>query len=144
MSGGLSRLPHGPPESARARDECVIDLTREAGQRLGHARVVASGKYLLAGDEPFRVRGVTYGSFVPRRDGACYPEPARIHADFAQIAAMEANTVRVYTAPPDDLLAAAAEHDLRLIVGVGAGCCESTFSVAAQEGSQWHRPVECS
>jgi glycosyltransferase involved in cell wall biosynthesis len=118
MSSGFLRGNGGSQGSARAREESVIDLTRATVRPPGLARVVASGKYLHAGDEPFRVRGVTYGSFVPRRDGALYPEPARIHADFSQMAAMGANTVRVYTAPPDDLLDAAVEHGLRLIVGV--------------------------
>ena len=38
--------------------------------------------------------------------------------DFAQMASWGCNTVRVYTAPPPDLLDAAADAGLRLIVGV--------------------------
>ncbi len=82
------------------------------------SRIVADGKALRLAGQPFRVRGVTYGSFLPRRDGHQFPEPERVHADFQQIAAMGLNTVRLYTAPTPDVLEAAAERGLRLIVGV--------------------------
>ena len=81
-------------------------------------RIVADGKALRLGGQPFMVRGVTYGSFVPRRDGHLFPEPQQVHADFGQIAAMRLNTIRLYTAPTPDVLEAATDHGLRLIVGV--------------------------
>lgn len=81
-------------------------------------RVAVAGQQLLLADSVFRVRGVTYGSFLPRADGARFPMPDRIEADFAHMAEMNVNTVRIYSSPPADLLAAAADHGLRLIVGV--------------------------
>ena len=82
------------------------------------SRIVADGKHLAVAGETFVVRGVTYGSFVPRRDGSCYPETAQLRCDFAQIAALGLNTVRVYTAPPPDLLEAAEEHAIRVLAGI--------------------------
>ncbi len=64
------------------------------------------------------MRGVTYGSFAPRSDGALYPEPPRVAADFIAMAAAGLNTVRTYTVPPADVLEAAGAAGLRLIVGL--------------------------
>ena len=82
-----------------------------------NGRVVAAGKFLRLDGETFTVRGVTYGSFGARGDGVLFPEPGRIHTDFAQMAALGVNTVRLYAAPSPDLLDAAGEHGLRLIIG---------------------------
>lgn len=81
-------------------------------------RVSVAGQQLVLRDSTYRVRGVTYGSFLPRADGARFPEPDRIDADFAHMAEAGFNTVRIYSSPPADLLAAAGDHGLRLIVGV--------------------------
>lgn len=83
------------------------------------SRVRIDGVHLTCDDRPFRVRGVTYGSFLSRRsDGAQFPEPAVIRRDFAAIAATGLNVVRIYTTPPVDLLDAAREAGLRLLVGI--------------------------
>ena len=81
-------------------------------------RVRRDGKHLEVEGVPFRVRGVSYGTFLPRGDGASFPERATLAADLRAIAAAGLNTVRVYTVPPPDLLELAREHDLRLIVGL--------------------------
>jgi GT2 family glycosyltransferase len=63
------------------------------------------------------VRGVTYGTFDgPARDG--FPERATVAADLAAMVANGVNTVRTYTVPPSWLLDLAAEHGLRLLVGI--------------------------
>jgi glycosyltransferase involved in cell wall biosynthesis len=67
---------------------------------------------------PFRARGVTYGSFAPRRDGRSFPEAAEIERDFSLIAARGLNTVRTYGLPPPETLAIARDRGLRLIVGL--------------------------
>jgi GT2 family glycosyltransferase len=82
------------------------------------ARVRVDGKLLAAGDTRFLVKGVTYGTFAPGENGLQFPEPARVCTDFAAIAAAGANTVRVYTPPPRSLLDTAADHGLRVVVGV--------------------------
>jgi glycosyltransferase involved in cell wall biosynthesis len=82
------------------------------------ARVVVDGKHLMLDAQPFRVRGVTFGSFVPRLDGELFPERSQVKADFAMIADAGMNCVRTYSVPPIDVIEAAEEHDLRLLVGM--------------------------
>ena len=81
-------------------------------------RVRVEGLHLATGDQPFRVRGVTYGSFLPRQDGVPFPAPQVCRADFQAMAAAGLNVVRVYSQPPRELLDAAGEAGLRLLVGV--------------------------
>src|SRR3954447_5616711 len=73
-----------------------------------------AGKFLFAGEEKLYVKGVTYGTFG---DGG-FPDRAMVERDFAQIAAAGANAVRTYTVPPRWLLDAAADHGLRVMVGL--------------------------
>jgi glycosyltransferase involved in cell wall biosynthesis len=82
------------------------------------ARVCVDGKFLSIAGRRFTVRGVTYGTFAPRADGALFPETEQIRADLTMMRAAGFNTVRTYTAPPDDLLNIAAELDLRVIAGI--------------------------
>ncbi len=81
-------------------------------------RVVSDGNHLSLGGRPFRVRGVTYGSFATRHDGQAFPDAHQVRSDFAMIAAAGLNTVRTYTAPPADVLDLAEESGLRLLVGL--------------------------
>ncbi len=81
-------------------------------------RVVPDGKHLRAGSTPFRVKGVTYGHFVPRTDGHRFPEPPQVERDLTAIAAHGLNTLRTYSVPPLDLLDGARALGLRLLVGV--------------------------
>lgn len=81
-------------------------------------RVARSASWLEREGRPHVVRGVTYGTFSSRRDGHRYPAPGRVDADFARMAALGLNTVRVYTVPPRDVLDAARAHGLRLVVGL--------------------------
>jgi glycosyltransferase involved in cell wall biosynthesis len=81
-------------------------------------RVIVDGKHLSLAGTRFSVRGVTYGSFLPRADGEPFPPSERIEQDFGAMAASGFNTVRVYTPPPPDLVELAARHDLRLLVGL--------------------------
>src|SRR5215213_1384146 len=48
---------------------------KEKEPQMRPLRVRVDGKHLAVAGEPFRVRGVTYGSFGTRADGAPYPEP---------------------------------------------------------------------
>ncbi|MFM8237737.1 MAG: glycosyltransferase [Actinomycetota bacterium] len=80
-------------------------------------RVITDGKHLRLGDTRFSARGVTYGSFLPRADGARFPPPDRIARDVEHMHRLGLNTIRVYDTPPTDLLDAVTAHDLRLIVG---------------------------
>ncbi len=81
-------------------------------------RPSARGKFIFIGDEKLYVRGVTYGTFRPREDGAEYPGPEIVEQDFALMTANGLNAVRTYTVPPRWLLDAAQRHGLHVMVGV--------------------------
>src|SRR5437764_11406408 len=83
----------------------------------GSRRVVVDGKFFALGGERFAFRGVTYGTFRPRGDGALFPERDRLKLDLADMAAAGFTVVRTYTAPPDDLLDLAADSGLRVLAG---------------------------
>ncbi len=81
-------------------------------------RVVADGKFLLAGSERFLAKGVTYGTFAPDAQGYELPPLRQVANDFRLMASLGINTVRVYTAPSRELLDEACRHDLRVMVGL--------------------------
>lgn len=82
-------------------------------------RVRTDGKFFRIGQDRFSFRGVTYGTFQPRsNDGARFPEPERVKHDFAAMNAAGFTVVRTYTVPPDDVLDAAADWNLRVLAGV--------------------------
>ena len=79
------------------------------------------GKFLVVGDTTFHVRGVTYGAFRPDEHDREYRDLDAIDVDFAQMAANGINAVRIpHTMPPRALLDLAAEHGLRVMVGLSA------------------------
>ena len=81
--------------------------------------VQVDGRHLTVDGEPWRVRAVTYGSFLPRPgDGAAFPPAEQVRADLRSVAGAGLNTVRTYCLPPTDLLDAAEELGLRLLVGL--------------------------
>ncbi len=80
-------------------------------------RVGTDGKLFAAGGARFELRGVTYGTFAPRADGALLPEPEDLRRDFAAIAGAGFTVARIYEPPPRDVLEAAEEFGLRLLVG---------------------------
>ena len=82
------------------------------------APVRVAGAQFFAGTDPFPLRGVTYGTFRPRVDGARFPEPARVADDFDKISRSGFTCVRTYTEPPDDVVVAADACGLRLLVGI--------------------------
>ena len=81
-------------------------------------RVRLDGKFFKLADSKFWVKGVTYGPFAARSDGAFLPERDRLEADFRQIASMGANTIRVYHVPPRDLLDLAHSWGIKVFVDV--------------------------
>jgi len=81
-------------------------------------RVTVRGKFLFDGPDKFWIRGVTYGTFAQSEDGANLPSPEMVDADFAAMAAVGFNAVRVYTLPPRWMLDCAGRHGLRVMVGM--------------------------
>ncbi|MEP6753184.1 MAG: glycosyltransferase, partial [Candidatus Dormiibacterota bacterium] len=81
-------------------------------------RVRIDGKHFKAGSERFAFRGVTYGTFAKRRDGALFPESKQLRDDLAAMAKAGFTVVRTYTPPPPDMLEAAAEFGLRILAGL--------------------------
>src|SRR4029077_2101250 len=63
-------------------------------------------------------RGVPYGPCGPSRSGELYPDPDVVASDFAQMTANGFNAVRTDTLPPHWLLYMAADHGLRVMVGL--------------------------
>ena len=91
---------------------------RRAGADALAERIATDGKFLRLGEDRFLVKGVTYGTFAPDADGYQFPCAARIAEDFRLMAALGINTVRTYTAPRRELLDEAAQHGLRVMVGL--------------------------
>ncbi|MDF2144856.1 glycosyltransferase family 2 protein [Knoellia sp. p5-6-4] len=82
-------------------------------------RVATDGKFLRVGTSPFRVKGTTYGTFLPRGDGLRFPEQPQIERDLIAMAECGFTTVRVYDLPPPELLDGARALGMRVLVGLG-------------------------
>ncbi|HEV2754765.1 MAG TPA: glycosyltransferase [Actinomycetota bacterium] len=103
------------------RLETALRDARRASESPAHVpngAVRVDGKFLTLDGAPFHVKGVTYGSFKPRLDGALYPDRYQIKTDLVEMAAAGVNVVRTYTLPPPELLELAAEAGLRVLVGL--------------------------
>jgi glycosyltransferase involved in cell wall biosynthesis len=87
-------------------------------QTIGSGRPRVQGKFLYVGEEKLYLRGVTYGTFRPGEGRGDYPEPQQVAADFRQMAENGVNSLRTYSVPPAYLLDLAAEHGLRVLVGL--------------------------
>lgn len=81
-------------------------------------RVYVDGCGLFKEGRPFRIRGVTYGTFRENSPGDLFPSGPTLNRDFSEIAENGFNVVRTYTVPPDRVLDAAAQYGLQLLVGV--------------------------
>jgi O-antigen biosynthesis protein len=80
--------------------------------------VRVSGKFFFAGERKHFVKGITYGPFPLGSHGAPFPEADVVDRDFALMAEVGINTVRVFTAPPVWLLDAAQHAGLRVLAGL--------------------------
>ena len=120
-AGGAGRPEDGgDPVQGAAAAPGPEDL-RSPGSARGGApgsRVELDGKFFRLSGERFLVKGVTWGTFAPDESGYPFPDAAVAARDFATMASLGVNTVRVYTPPRPDLLDLAAEHGLRVMVGI--------------------------
>jgi glycosyltransferase involved in cell wall biosynthesis len=96
----------------------TIDATRAIFRHPAGMPIRVSGKFFFAGDEKYFVKGVTYGPFEPGADGTQFPAPAQAARDFAQMAELGANTLRVFTVPPLWLLDEAEKAGLKVLAGI--------------------------
>lgn len=86
---------------------------------MSSTKVTTNGKFFRLGKERFPFRGVTYGTFQPRPTGAeRFPDREQVKRDFAAMNAAGFTVVRTYTVPPDDVLEAAADWNLRVLAGI--------------------------
>lgn len=92
--------------------------SHERGRLYEGVHVAADGKQLSSGGQPWRARGITYGSFAPRLDGELFPERFQIKKDLTAMEAAGFNLIRTYTPPPAEMLDIAAELGLKVLVGV--------------------------
>jgi glycosyltransferase involved in cell wall biosynthesis len=105
--------PAAGPDTDRLR------ATNGSGEtELPPGRPQAHGKFLSVGGEKLWVKGVTYGTFRPDDAGAEFHASEQVASDFAAMASVGINAVRTYTPPPEWLLDCAAEHGLRVLVGL--------------------------
>ncbi len=81
-------------------------------------RITVKGKFLFDGNEKFYVKGVTYGTFEPDKNGSQFPTPEIADYDFKMMHANGINCLRTYTVPPDHILDLASKHQLRVMVGL--------------------------
>ena len=81
-------------------------------------RVAAAGTQLVLDGAPWRLHGVSYGTFARRADGVALPETDRMKRDFVAMAEAGFTAVRTYEVPSDDLLDLAADWGLRVLAGV--------------------------
>jgi GT2 family glycosyltransferase len=104
------------PGSGQWRDRRPV-LVSDHEHLIGE-RVRVDGKFFAAGPKRFAFRGVTYGTFAPRGDGAQFPETERVVDDFLRMRAAGFTVVRTYRVPPEDVVAAAERAGLRILTDV--------------------------
>jgi len=109
----LARMVHG-----QSRPMIVRSVRAVSPPPLKEGRLSAAGKYLFAGAQKLYVRGVTYGTFRPDREGRDFHDQVGTASDFAAMAAAGINAIRTYSAPPRWLLDLAADHGIRVLVGL--------------------------
>ncbi len=122
-NGHASRLGtngHAPPvvNGAHAIQAAALAPAPRVRPRIDRPRPVVRGKFLFQGDEKLYLRGVTYGTFRPRADGAQFPERDVLAADIAGMAARGISSIRTYTVPPAELLDLAQQHGMHVLVGL--------------------------
>ena len=75
-------------------------------------------KFFFEGDRKFFIKGVTYGPFKPNADGDYLPSPERARQDFALMAELGVNLLRIYHVPPAWFLDLCREFGLRVLVSI--------------------------
>src|SRR5688500_1590237 len=113
-SGGAGLL--APP--AREVYDSLLHLVPEQAEDVVHGqknRVQIDGKFLGVNGRRFWIKGVTYGTFSPNKNGEPYPELDQVRRDFEQMRAAGINTIRLYTPPSNEMADLAADIGLYLV-----------------------------
>lgn len=89
--------------------------TEGQSESASHSSVRVDGKFFAFGNEPYRVRALSYGPVRPHSEGG-FASPRETARDFELIRRTKANTIRVYLTPPSWFLDLASDHNLRVWV----------------------------
>ena len=81
-------------------------------------RTVVKGKFFQSGEDRFYVKGATYGTFRPDKNGFQFPPAEIMDNDFKMMSGIGINSIRIYTAPSDSLLNIALKYNLKVMVGL--------------------------
>jgi hypothetical protein len=81
-------------------------------------RLRVDGKMFAREGRRFPIRGITYGPFAPDSEGYRFPERIVFRADLERMAAMGANSLRVYEIPPAWLLNDVVNQGIGLLVDI--------------------------
>jgi O-antigen biosynthesis protein len=122
-NGAMSTATVGPATATKPRPTRDPRVAEEPARLRAPAldvdeRVRVDGKFFAAGDERFLFRGVTYGTFEPRPDGALFPSRDQMQDDLAAMREVGFTVVRTYTLPPEELIEIAGEQGMRILAGV--------------------------
>jgi len=109
--------------------ECTSELACEGAaavegtlaqhkQQQGSRRIRVDGKLFRSGDEPWYLKGLTYGPFSRSADGFFLPARGQWRRDFAQMRALGANAIRLYHPPLVQLLDDALEAGIAVLIDV--------------------------
>lgn len=75
-------------------------------------------KFFFEGETKWFIKGVTYGPFAPDAAGDFVGDPEKARRDFALMAEMGINLLRIYHVPPRWFLDLAREFRLRVLVSI--------------------------
>lgn len=81
-------------------------------------RISLDGKFFRLGQKKFFIKGVTYGPFVPGKDGEPFQSQEKTARDFQLVRELGANLLRIYAIPPRWFLELAHENGLKLLIDI--------------------------
>ncbi len=83
-----------------------------------NGRPIVVGKFFQLNGNKYYIKGVTYGTFSPNKEGFQFPPLKRVDTDFELMCEAGINTVRTYTVPTKQILDLALLYNLKIMVGL--------------------------